>query len=216
MGAELATSRIVISSQRAPLSCGPLGYGENWKGAYSATVSACWVVFNQEHWKRWTEAQKRGQKSLLMLSFRWGSLTSQAAGSSPNLWCFLDHCYRGRCWFRWGMLLSPLWSPLLRECRQRTGAGIHNRHPAQARIIFKLVLLQCGSWMGIFKRDCTFPQLQMWMKNPLSLFISCLWFLHCPLSLPKGAQCTLLGFSVFESTFFFIQGRGGNNILPND
>lgn len=72
---------------------------------------------------------KGGQKSLLMLSFHRGSLTSQATGSSPNLWCFLDHCYRGRCLFKCGMLLSPLWSPLLCERRQRTRAGMFKRHP---------------------------------------------------------------------------------------
>lgn len=66
------------------------------------------------------EHKKERQKSLPMLSFHWGSLTSEAAGSSPNLWCFLDHCYLVRCWFKCGMLLSPLWSPALPKCRQRT------------------------------------------------------------------------------------------------
>lgn len=63
MGAELPTSCIVIRSQRAPLGCGPSGCQENWKGEYSGTVSACWVVFNQEHWQRWTETQKEGRKA---------------------------------------------------------------------------------------------------------------------------------------------------------
>lgn len=76
--------------------------------------------------------KKGGQKSLLMFSFHRCSLTSQAAGSSPNLWCFLDRCYRGRCWFRCGMLLSLLWSLSLYECRQRIGAGMFNRRPPSA------------------------------------------------------------------------------------
>lgn len=59
--------------------------------------SECCIVFNQVHWKkRWIEnptgklEKKKTEKNKRhpVLSLQWLSSTSQAAGSSCNLWCF--------------------------------------------------------------------------------------------------------------------------------
>lgn len=83
-------------------------------------VSACCVVFNQEHWKRWIETQQENKKPP-------DALTSM---SSPHITgclfvlqplMFLCYCWRERCWLRCCILLSHLLSWLLHESRRKGG-----------------------------------------------------------------------------------------------
>ena len=83
-------------------------------------VSACCVVFNQEHWKRWIEAQQENKKppdALTSMSFP--RITGCLFVLQPLM--FLYYCWRERCWLRYCILLSHLWSWLLHESRQKGG-----------------------------------------------------------------------------------------------
>lgn len=90
-------------------------------------VSACCVVFNQEHWKRWIETQQENKKppdALTSMSFP--HITGCLFVLQPLV--FLYYCWRERCWLRCCILLSHLWSWLLHESGQRGEKGTANRH----------------------------------------------------------------------------------------
>lgn len=96
--------------------------GERGESGTCICVSACCVVFNQEHWKRWIETQREDKKK--KKTSRCSSLhcvSPHITGVSFVLLplMFLYCCWREICWLRCCALLSHLWSWLLHESRQR-------------------------------------------------------------------------------------------------
>lgn len=79
----------------------------------------------------------------------------------------------------------------------------------QARLIFKLVLLQCLSWMGIFMRRHNSSISNGTKGAAVNVDFS-------PVFSPLCTQCALVVSSVFDCPSFSIQGLGGNNVLLND
>lgn len=146
MGSELSLSCVVISSQLAPLGCGLPGHQENWKGTYSSTASACWVVFNQEHWMN-RRTKKEDRKAS---------------------WCSQRFAHITARWFLFPTS-DVFWIIVIREDVDSNAACFYpcfdlsryvnaDKGPGQecligilpARLISNLVLLQCLSWTGIF------------------------------------------------------------------
>lgn len=172
MGSELSPSRVVISSQLAPLGCGLPGHQENWKGAYSSTASACWVVFNQEPWMN--RSTKKEDRKASWCSRRFAHITALwfLFPTSDVFWIIVireDVDSNAACFY-----------PCFDLCRYVNA----DKGPGQecligilpARFISNLVLLQCLSWTGIFiRKDINLP-FQMELKKLLSLFISHLCF----------------------------------------
>lgn len=109
---------IVIRTWILLCSVGRSNTGERDVRRSHMCVSACCVVFNQEHWRGWIETQQENKRTPHALSsIGFPHITGCLLILQPLM--FLYFCWRERCWLRCSILLSHLLSWLLHESRQR-------------------------------------------------------------------------------------------------